>query len=120
MTGLQPTLLAAGLLLAAAPALAKDPLGPSERIDVNHAGVSQLMRLPGVGRKKAQAIVAHRKLHPFRSASDLLQVKGVRPAWLERIKGHVSVGAAPPAASGARAAGRTPGVARSGPAGRVP
>jgi competence protein ComEA len=120
VTGIQPTLLAAGLLLAAAPALAKDPLGPSERIDVNHAGVSQLMRLPGVGRKKAQAIVAHRKQHPFRSASDLLQVKGVRPAWLERVKGHVSVGAAPPAASGARAVGRTPGVARSGPAGRVP
>jgi competence protein ComEA len=123
VTRLQPTLLAAGLLLAAFPALAKPPLGPTERIDVAHAGVPQLMRLPGVGRKKAQAIVAYRKQHPFRSTSDLLEVKGVSAAWLDRNRGHLSVStapAAPAAPASARTVGRAPSAARSGAAGRVP
>ncbi len=48
------TLLA---LLSAAPALAaKKPLAGGERLDLNRASVAELMRLPGVGRKKAEAI----------------------------------------------------------------
>ena len=51
----------ASVLAAAAPALAaKKALAPGERIDLNRASVSELMRLPGVGEKRAQAIVAQR------------------------------------------------------------
>jgi competence protein ComEA len=95
-------LVLAALLLAALPALAaKKSLPASERIDLNRAPVTELMRLPGVGQRKAQAIVAHRQRAPFRRAEDLLQVKGFGPGWLEKSRGNVTVGGPPPASPAA-------------------
>jgi competence protein ComEA len=92
------TLVAALLLAAALPALAaKKPLGPNERIDLNRASAVELMRLPGVGQKRAQAIVALRTKSPFRKAEDVLAVKGLGPSWYARVKGLVTVGATAPA-----------------------
>ncbi len=94
-------LAAAALLLASAPALAegKKPLGPGDRVDLNRAGVTELMRLPGIGEKRAQAILAARARQPFRRPEDVLVVKGSGPKWLARVKDHVVVnGAAAPAA----------------------
>jgi competence protein ComEA len=91
---------AALVLLAAAPAVAaKKPLGPAERIDVNRASVVELMRLPGIGRKKAEAIVAHRARAPYRRLEDLLTVKGVSHAWLEKQRAHLVFGPGSPASS---------------------
>ncbi len=95
--------VALAALLAATPALAaKKPLATGERIDLNRASAVELMRLPGVGKKRAQAIIAQRARQPFRRPEDLLAVKGVSAEWLERVKGHLSVSqparAAPPAA----------------------
>jgi len=85
-------------LLAASPALAgKRPLRPDERVDLNRAGLSELMRLPGVGEKRAQAILAHRERRPFRRTEDVLAVKGLGPAWFAKVKGHLSVGGPEPA-----------------------
>jgi competence protein ComEA len=98
-------LFAALLLATALPALAaKKPLGPNERIDLNRASAVELMRLPGVGQKRAQAILAARAKSPFRKAEDVLGVKGLGPRWFARVKGNVSVGApgAPPPAGAAR------------------
>lgn len=87
-------------ILAATPALAaKKALGPAERIDLNRASVSELMRLPGVGAKRAQAIVAHRQKAPFRRAEDVLLVKGLGRGWFGKVKANLSVGAAPKPAS---------------------
>ena len=92
-------LLALLALLSAAPALAaKKPLAAGERLDLNRASVAELMRLPGVSRKKAEAIAAQRTRTPFRRLEDVLVVKGVSPGWLEQHRAHlaVGVGAAPP------------------------
>ena len=95
-------LLAAVALLAAFPALAaKKPLATGERVDLNRASVVELMRLPGVGRKTAEAIAAHRGRTPFHRIDDVLAVKGVSSGWLEKQRAHLSVG---PAASAAVAA----------------
>ncbi len=92
--------LAAALLAAAPQALAaKKALAPGERVDLNRATVSELMRLPGVGEKRAQAIVAHRTRHPFKRAEDVLAVKGLGRSWFAKVKGNVAVGGAPAAAS---------------------
>lgn len=97
-------LLAVLLLAAAVPALAaKRPLGPNERIDLNRASAAELMRLPGVGLKRAQAIVATRAKTPFRKAEDVLTVKGLGPGWFARVKGYVTVGAAAAKPPGAQA-----------------
>ena len=80
-------------LLGAAPALAaKKPLAAGERLDLNRASVSQLMRLPGLGRKKAEAIAAQRTRAPFRRLEDVLTVKGISPGWLEKQRPHLAVG----------------------------
>ncbi len=101
----QPKALAvAAALLAASPALAaKKALAAGERIDLNRAPVTELMRLPGVGEKRAQAIVAHRAKQPFRRAEDVIAVKGLGKAWFAKVKGNLQVGAASPQSSPAAA-----------------
>ncbi len=106
MSALAKALAVAAALLAAAPVLAaKKALPAGERIDLNRASVTELMRLPGVGEKRAQAIVAYRTKQPFRRVEDVVAVKGLGPAWLAKVKGSVQVGgapAAPPPAAPAR------------------
>ena len=104
---------AAAALAIASPSLAapagKKPLGPNDRIDLNRASTVELMRLPGVGQKKAQAIVALRARQPFRKPEDVVAVKGLGPAWFAKVKAHLVVGAplgAPASPVSAGAAGR--------------
>ncbi|HSB18436.1 MAG TPA: helix-hairpin-helix domain-containing protein [Anaeromyxobacteraceae bacterium] len=103
---------AAMLVLLAAPALAKKrPLAPGERIDLNHAGVAELMRLPGIGRHRAEAIAARRARQPFRSPAEVTQVKGIGRAWFEKNRDRLSAGppaVAPPAAAAAPRPARAP------------
>ena len=68
------------------------PLGAAERIDPNRANAEALQRLPGVGASIAAAIVAARDSGgPFRSAEDLLRVRGIGPAKLARMREHLSL-----------------------------
>jgi competence protein ComEA len=107
--GLTRSLALAAALLAAAPARAgKRPLAEGERVDLNRAGVAELMRLPGVGEKRARAIVAQRERRPFRRPEDVLAVKGLGPAWFAKVKGHLSAGPVePPRPAGQPPRGRT-------------
>ena len=85
--------LLALLALLPAPALAgKKPLAPGERLDLNRAAAAELMRLPGVGRKRADAIVASRARQPFRLPEDVMRVKGLSRSWFERVKDHLAAG----------------------------
>jgi len=57
------------------------------QIDVNRATAAELEALPGVGPKLAQAIVEDRTANGlFRTPEDLLRVKGIGPAKLEKMK----------------------------------
>ncbi len=61
-------------------------------INVNTAGTSELQELPGIGPAKAQAIVEYREQNgPFKQVDDLVQVKGIGPKLLNKIKDEVSV-----------------------------
>jgi competence protein ComEA len=87
--------VAAATLLVAAPApAAGKALPPGERIDLNRAPVTELMRVPGLGLKRAQAIVSHRQRHPFRRPEDVIAVKGLGKAWFHKVKGNLVVGSA--------------------------
>ena len=61
---------------------------PDGRLVLNLADVEQLDRLPGVGRKKAEAIVALRaKLGGrFRKLEELARVRGIKRRFIERIR----------------------------------
>lgn len=60
------------------------------RIVLNLASAEELTKLPGVGMKRAEAIVALRtKLKRFKQATDLLRVKGIGPRGLKRMLPHL-------------------------------
>lgn len=69
------------------------PLGPNERIDLATATAADLDRLPGVGPKLAERIVAQRAIG-LSTLQDLDGVSGVGPRLLERIAPHVTFGVA--------------------------
>ena len=67
--------------------------GDYEKIDVNRASSDELVLLPGIGPKKAEAIVEWRSRHGrFRHLEDLLEVKGIGNATLERLRPFACVG----------------------------
>jgi len=66
------------------------PLLPGERIDLDHADVSEITRLPRVGPALAQRIVAWRTEHgPFGTLSRLDSVPGVGVKLLDAIRPFV-------------------------------
>jgi competence protein ComEA len=61
--------------------------GDRDPIDLNTAGVDTLDRLPGIGPVLARRIVTHRERHgPFHRLEDLLQIDGIGPRLLDRIR----------------------------------
>ncbi len=72
--------------LPAAPSPALKGLTADGRVILNRASLAELQRLPGIGAKRAAAILELReRLGRFRRPSDLLRIKGIGPRLLERI-----------------------------------
>lgn len=62
-------------------------------LDINRAGVEELVLLNGIGPKTAAAIVAYRSQHgAFRSIDDLKAIKGFKDRKLERLRKTIEVG----------------------------
>jgi len=69
--------------------------GGSSPVALNSSGAAQLQELPGIGPVLAARIVAYREAHgPFRSADELLGVRGIGPRLLERIRPRIELDAA--------------------------
>lgn len=85
MTSALALALACGLLVASAEPVEVRP------VDLNRATLEELQHLPGIGPRKAEAIVELRKKRPFTRVTQLLEVKGVGRKTLERLKPWVRV-----------------------------
>lgn len=73
--------------------LRPDSLLPGEVIDLNAADAYDLQRLPGIGEKRAQNIIAYREEHgPFRAVDELTEVSGIGPVILENLREYVTAG----------------------------
>lgn len=69
-----------------------DSLAEGEVINLNTADVYDLQRLPGIGEKRAQAIVQYREEHgPFQSVEDLTQVSGIGAGILAGLAEYAAV-----------------------------
>jgi competence protein ComEA len=63
-------------------------------VDVNTASKAELLQLPQVGEKRADAILAARdRLGSFKSTDDLRAAKGIGPVRQEALRPHVKISA---------------------------
>jgi len=61
------------------------PTGP---VNLNTASKEQLVALPGIGEKKAQAIIDGR---PYQKTEDVMKVKGIKTGIYNKIKDRITV-----------------------------
>ena len=65
-------------------------LAIARRVDVNHAGASELARLPGIGPELARRIVEDRQAHgAFERVEALQRVRGIGPRTAESLRDHL-------------------------------
>jgi competence protein ComEA len=97
-------LLALGTVLAGALAPAASAAPPDAKpaatsaapssVNVNTATMDELTALPGIGEKRAEAILEMRKQKGgFKSVDELTEVKGIGPANLEKLRPYLRAGA---------------------------
>ena len=102
------------LLLFAGGALA------AEQVNINTAEAAQLEKvLVGIGPSKAEAIVEYRKANgPFKSADELVNVKGIGLKTVERNRDLIAVGAARAAPAAAKPGAKPAAAAPAKPVAR--
>ena len=65
----------------------------SELININFAGADELMKIPGIGPAKADAILAYRQEYgPFAHIEDIMLVPGIKAGTFEKIKAYIEAG----------------------------
>lgn len=70
----------------------EQPSQQTGTININKASADQLESIPGVGTKKAQAIIDYRsKNGNFASVDDLVNVKGIGKKMMDKMKGSISI-----------------------------
>ncbi len=71
----------------------KPRLSPaSARVDINRASVEDLARLPDIGPKLAQQIIAYRTKHgPYHRVEDLLIIRGIGDKKWNTLRPHLCV-----------------------------
>lgn len=60
-------------------------------LNINTATAQEWTLFPGIGKVKADAILAERQVAAFTSVDDLVKVKGVGPKFLEKFRSNLSV-----------------------------
>lgn len=62
-------------------------------VNINSADINELLRVPGLNFKTAQAILSYRTINKtFQSVDELIKVKGIGPVTLEKISPYVTEG----------------------------
>lgn len=87
-----PALIREDSALRAREAVRDETTGATGKVDPNRADAAELQGLPGVGPATAAAIIAARDSGgPFRTAEDLLRVRGIGPAKLAGMRERLSL-----------------------------
>jgi competence protein ComEA len=69
------------------------PPAPSDKVNINTAGVDELVALPGIGKAYAERIIEYRQKNgPFKRVEDILNVRGIGEKTFERLKDRLTIG----------------------------
>lgn len=61
-------------------------------ININTADASKLQQLPGIGKSRADAIIAYRENNGlFTTIEDIMNVSGIKSSVFEQIRGYITV-----------------------------
>ena len=60
-------------------------------VNINSASVEELSQLPGIGKSKAETIIAYRQAHPFKAVSELTEVKGIGQKMFEKLQKYLVI-----------------------------
>ena len=98
--------------LAAHPAVAEGD--PAKTVNLNQASATELARLPRVGSKLADRIVAHRSQNgPFKRVEDVMEVKGVGEKMFASLKPYLAISGPTTLTQKVSSAGKKGGSPRS-------
>lgn len=62
------------------------------RININSAGMEELMQIPGIGETKARRILEYREQNGrFESIEDLMKVPGIKDASFQKLKDYITI-----------------------------
>ena len=62
------------------------------KININTAGVKELMTLSGIGEAKASDIISYREEHgPFSDISDIMKIQGIKEGIYHKIKDKITI-----------------------------
>ena len=62
------------------------------KVNLNTAGLEELMTLTGIGQTRAEAILAYREEEgAFRSPEDIMNVEGIKEGIYEKLKDEITV-----------------------------
>ena len=92
---LATVLVLAMAALAAVPGTASgaSSSAPAALVNINSAGVDELVTLPGIGKAYAERIVEYRQKNgPFKKVEDILNVRGIGEKTFDRIKDRLTLG----------------------------
>lgn len=85
-------LFAASCLVGSLDAADMNRVSDTELININDASVKELAGLAGIGKTRAEAIIAYRNENGrFESVDDMKKVKGVGKKTLEKIRNSITV-----------------------------
>jgi len=69
----------------------KKAVSSGNLININTAGVSELVKLKGIGPSKAKKIIDNRKEKgPFKSVDDLSRVKGIGVKSIDKFRDQIT------------------------------
>jgi len=64
----------------------------TDKVNINTASKQQLMTIPGVGEKKAQAIISYRETNgSFTSIDEVKKVEGIKDGVFEKMKDYIVI-----------------------------
>lgn len=73
------------------PIQVEDAPSGSPLVNINKASKEELMSLPGIGERKAEAIIKYRNSKSFSNIEDIMNISGIKEAAFNKIKDKICI-----------------------------